>query len=43
MFFVMFVLAVVVGVSILIVQIVIRIWSNKITPWIDEHFGEIDW
>lgn len=43
MFFCMFILAVVVGVSVIAVQIAVRIWSNKITPWIDEHFGETDW
>ena len=42
-FFVMFIVAVIMGAGVIIFQIAIRIWSNTITPWIDEHFGEIDW
>lgn len=43
LFFMMFLVAVIVGVSIIMVQIAIRFWSNTITPWIDKHFGKIDW
>ena len=30
------------AVIILTIEIVIRIWPNYITPWLDEHFGESD-
>lgn len=43
LFFIMFLIAVIIGISIIMVQIAIRFWSNTVTPWIDKYFGEIDW
>lgn len=42
-FFMMFLVAAIIAVGVIMVQIAIRFWSNTITPWIDKHFGEIDW
>ena len=32
-----------IGIAALVVAIVIRVWPNYITPWLDRHFGETDW
>lgn len=43
MFFIIFLLGIIMSISVITIQIATRVWSNKITPWIDEHFGENDW
>lgn len=30
------------GLIALIIAIVVRVWPNYITPWLDKHFGESD-
>lgn len=37
------VLALFAGLIILAIAIVIRVWPNYVTPWLDKHFGESDW
>lgn len=48
LFFAMFFLIVVLGIFIAAVfftfQVCIRLWENKVTPWLDEHLGDSgDW
>lgn len=31
------------GLIVLVIAIIIRVWPNYITPWLDKHFGESDW
>ena len=31
------------GLTALAIAIIIRVWPNYITPWLDKHFGESDW
>lgn len=36
-------MALFVGFIALVIAIVVRVWPNYITPWLDKHFGESDW
>lgn len=29
----------VLAVTMFVGQVVVRVWHNKVTPWIDKHFG----
>lgn len=40
---VLLVLALSAGLITLAIAIIIRVWPNYITPWLDKHFGESDW
>ena len=35
-----FVAALFIGLIALAIAIMIRVWPNYITPWLDKHFGE---
>lgn len=37
------VLGFIVGLVIVTIEIVSRLWPNYVTPWLDKHFGESDW
>ena len=39
---VLLVLALFAGLIALVIAIVVRVWPNYITPWLDKHFGESD-
>ena len=32
-----------VGLVIVAIEIVSRLWPHYVIPWLDEHFGESDW
>ena len=32
-----------VGLVIVAIEIVSRLWPHYVVPWLDEHFGESDW